>query len=267
MNVNFFKRKEATQQRSLSLHEKKHEVNLRKNSGLYFQIGLIASLFIVFGLFQLEFRKKAEVVDVIDVGIEDDTPYVAANYKIEENQPKKVVKKRKAKPKPKQPTKFKQIENNQEEKKIQDDLFNTEIDDEPIEDNDDGGGLVEMPVEIDNVPFVAIEKVPLFPGCEKLKTRSEKQKCMSERIARHINKKFNGDVAADNNISGKQRINVMFTINTKGEVVDVKARATHPELVKEAIRAVKSLPKMKPGQQRNKLVNVTFALPITFSVE
>ena len=266
MNVNFFKRKEATQQRSLSLHEKKHEVNLRKNSGLYFQIGLIASLFIVFGLFQLEFRKKEEAVISYELPPEEDTPIMAANYKVEENQPKKVVKKLKAKPKPKTPTEFKQTDNDDEVEDLQDDLFKTEMDDEPTEDYSDAGEVIEMPVEV-NVPFVAIEKVPLFPGCEKLKTRSEKQKCMSERIARHINKKFNGDVAADNNISGKQRINVMFTINTKGEVVDVKARATHPELVKEAIRAVKSLPKMKPGQQRNKLVNVTFALPITFSVE
>ncbi len=58
MNFNIFRTKQKIKAVKLSLREKKHQVNLQNNSGLYFQIGLIATLFLVFGAFQFKFIEK-----------------------------------------------------------------------------------------------------------------------------------------------------------------------------------------------------------------
>jgi protein TonB len=122
---------------------------------------------------------------------------------------------------------------------------------------------VEEDVE---VPFSVIENVPKYPGCEK-GTNSEKRKCMSKKIEKFIQKKFNTDLAGDLGLTGKQRINVIFKIDKNGNVTGVRSRAPHPHLEKEAARVVNLLPKMKPGRQRGKAVVVPYSLPITFLVQ
>ncbi len=47
----------------------------------------------------------------------------------------------------------------------------------------------------------------------------------------------------------------------------MRSRASHPELVKEAVRVIKKLPKMIPGEQRGKKVAVPYSLPIIFQVQ
>ena len=50
-------------------------------------------------------------------------------------------------------------------------------------------------------------------------------------------------------------------------MVDVRARAPHPVLEKEAVKLIQKLPRMTPGKQRGKPVGVLYALPILFEVE
>jgi len=121
--------------------------------------------------------------------------------------------------------------------------------------------------EIADVPFAVIENVPVYPGCEKKKSNAEKKKCMSEKIQKFVQKKFNTDLAGDLGLEGRQRISVQFKIDKNGNVVNVRARAPHPKLQQEAIRVVKALPKMIPGKQRGKAVGVLYSLPILFQVE
>jgi len=102
--------------------------------------------------------------------------------------------------------------------------------------------------EIEDVPFAVIENVPIYPGCEKKKSNAEKKQCMSEKIQKFVQKKFNTDLAGDLGLEGRQRISVQFKIDRSGNVVNVRARAPHPKLQQEAISVVKSLPKMAPGK-------------------
>ena len=90
---------------------------------------------------------------------------------------------------------------------------------------------------------------------------------MSEKITKFVQKKFNTDLAGDLGLSGRQRISVIFKIDKTGKVVGVRSRAPHPRLEKEAARVVNLLPKMKPGKQRGKPVNVPYSLPIIFQVQ
>ena len=121
--------------------------------------------------------------------------------------------------------------------------------------------------EIADVPFAVIENVPIYPGCENEKGNDAKKKCMSDKVSTFINKKFNTDLASDLGLSGRQRISVQFKIDKSGKVIDVRARAPHPRLEKEAVRVVESLPDMTPGKQRGKPVGVLYSLPIVFDIQ
>ena len=87
---------------------------------------------------------------------------------------------------------------------------------------------------------------------------------MSDKITSFIHKKFNPNVAKRLKLNKKDvRITVLFKINEHGDIENIMARGPHPKLEQEAIRVVKSLPKMsKPGMQDGKPVIVPYMLPI-----
>ena len=115
------------------------------------------------------------------------------------------------------------------------------------------------------VPSEVIESVPVFPGCNRGNNK-KKRKCMSEKIAQFVESKFNTDIAADLGLTGRQRIMVIFKIDTLGNITGVRDRAPHPRLEKEAVRVINLLPKMKPGIKNGKPVIVPYSVPMIFQV-
>ena len=115
------------------------------------------------------------------------------------------------------------------------------------------------------IPFSIVEQTPLFPGCET-ESKANQKKCTIESISKHVNDNFNIKLATTLNLKGKQRIITAFKIDREGHIVDVKARAPHPDLAEEAKRVVQSLPKMIPGEQDGKKVAVPYSLPIVFLI-
>ena len=88
--------------------------------------------------------------------------------------------------------------------------------------------------------------VPSFPGCEG--TNEELKECLSKKMGRFIQKKFNSDLANELGLSpGIQRIYTVFKIDKTGNIIDVKIKAVHKRLEKEGIRVVGLLPNMKPS--------------------
>ncbi len=114
--------------------------------------------------------------------------------------------------------------------------------------------------------LIGVERVPVFPGCESLTDNAQRRDCMSSEIGKLINRRFNTELANDLGLKGNQRIYVSFVINKNGQVVNTQVRAPHPRLEKEAERVVNMIPKMMPGLQNNKEVDVMFTLPIVFNV-
>ena len=264
MNLNILKKKQATKEVKLSLREKKHQANLRKNNGLYFQIGLVATLFIVFGVFQLKFTMDPIEIEKSPVDIGEVLDIVPVDYIIEENIQKKVEK---------QPVKTQttSLENpkiiEDDDKDLVETVVNTEVVVVDSAPNIEDVQVIDAPVDVDTIPVSLVSEYPVFPGCDKFEDKKSQAKCFQQKITKHIIKKFDGDIAADNGLEGELKIMVMFTINHKGDITDVKARAPHPELKKEAIKAVSSLPKMSPAKQGYKKVNVTYALPVVFKID
>ncbi|OIP49744.1 MAG: hypothetical protein COZ75_09875 [Flavobacteriaceae bacterium CG_4_8_14_3_um_filter_34_10] len=131
--------------------------------------------------------------------------------------------------------------------------------------------VVKDPSPIEEEPtsysMIGVERVPVFPGCESLDNNKERIACLSKEIGIIINRKFDKNLASELGLEGEQRIYISFTINKLGKVADVKVRAPHPRLEKEAFKVLQYVPKMIPGMQSNKNVDVLFSLPIIFNIQ
>lgn len=111
----------------------------------------------------------------------------------------------------------------------------------------------KKPVE-ENKVFTAVEQMPQFPGGEA-------------ELMKYIQKNLKyPPVAMENNIQG--RVVVQFVVTKTGKIGEVKvARGKDPDLDKEAVRVVKSLPDFIPGKMNGQSVNVWYTLPITFKLQ
>ncbi len=117
----------------------------------------------------------------------------------------------------------------------------------------------------ENIPFAIIEKVPVYPGCTGDDNGVLKQ-CMSENVSAFVNQNFNIKKAAKGLLPGTYKVFVSFKVDTKGKVTNIRSRAPTKKIEKEAIKVMKKLPRMIPGQQKGKNVGVLYSLPITFKL-
>ena len=229
--------------------KKNSNADVSKNASLYFAVGLALMLFLTYSALNHKTYDKSSI-DIgkldLDAELDEEIPL------IDQLTPPP--------PPPPPPAAPEVIEIVEDEEEIEETVIeSTETDqEEEIE--------VEEIYEDVEVPFSVIENVPEYPGCEK-GSNAEKRKCMSAKIAKFVQRKFNTDLAGDLGLSGRQRISVIFKIDKKGNVTGVRSRAPHPRLEKEAARVINMLPKMKPGRQRGKAVVVPYSLPITFQVQ
>jgi len=234
--------------------KKNPKADISRNASLYFAIGLALMVFLSYSTINWKVYDKSD----IDIGL------VSMDELDDEEIPllEQVVP---PPPPPPPPAPPEVIEIVEDEEEIEETVIeSTETDQEEeieIEDLD----IEEVEEDIE-VPFSVIENVPIFPGCDK-GNNDDRRQCMSQKITKFVQRKFNTDLAGDLGLSGRQRISVIFKIDKTGNVVEVRARAPHPRLVKEAQRVITSLPKMKPGKQRGKAVTVQYSLPIIFQVQ
>jgi len=117
----------------------------------------------------------------------------------------------------------------------------------------------------EDVPFAVIDKVPVFPGCEDANNLKD---CFNKSVQKHVVDNFNADVSKNLDLeSGVKKIYVQFKILKSGDIEILGVRAPHKDLEAEARRVVSLLPKMIPGENNGKAVNVTYMLPIAFNIE
>lgn len=108
--------------------------------------------------------------------------------------------------------------------------------------------------EVEAEPFVVVEEMPMFPGGDP---------ALLQFIAENTQYP---EVAKENNIQG--RVIVRFCVTSKGTVDRVSVlKGVDPELDKEAIRVVQTLPSFKPGRQGGKPVPVWYMVPINFTLK
>lgn len=130
-------------------------------------------------------------------------------------------------------------------------------------DYDEKNVMLDEIVVKEEVSFMNIDKAPTYPDC-----KSGDKDCFSKNIQKHFIQNFNSKLPKTLGLSsGRKRVFIGFNINKEGEVVDIKARAPHPEIEKEVIKVMNSLPKMTPGENEGKKVNVKYSIPFTIIVE
>jgi protein TonB len=108
--------------------------------------------------------------------------------------------------------------------------------------------------EAEPEPFVVVEEMPMYPGGES---------ALMKFIGEHTQYP---EIAKENNIQGK--VIVRFCVTPKGGVSQVSVlKGVDPELDKEAMRVVTTLPAFKPGKQGGKPVPVWYMVPISFTLK
>jgi periplasmic protein TonB len=235
--------------------KKNLKADVRRNSSIYFAVGLLLMLVVTYASINYKTYDKSDI-DIGQLNMDElDDEEIPITEQIQTPPPPP--------PPPAAPEVIEVVEDEEEIEETVIESTETDEEEEIVEVEDVEVEEVEEDIE---VPFAVIENVPIFPGCEK-GNNAAKRKCMSEKITKFVQKKFNTDLAGDLGLTGRQRINVVFKIDKTGRVVGVRSRAPHPRLEKEAARVINLLPKMKPGKQRGKAVIVPYSLPIIFQVQ
>lgn len=110
------------------------------------------------------------------------------------------------------------------------------------------------PVEEETFDLAAVQEQPDFPGG------------MAQMYKYLQNNTKYPDMEFDAGIQGK--VYVEFVVAVDGSVNNVRvARGVSPGLDKEALRAVKSMPKWTPGKMNGKPVKVRFTIPVDFKLK
>ncbi|MEX1383446.1 energy transducer TonB [Lutibacter sp.] len=236
--------------------KKNPKANLENYSKLFMQLGLVLALLVVYlAIEKKTYDRVIENLGPVVLNMDDEEQTIEIEQ-VKPPEPKT--------PPPPTPDKIEVVE---DEEEIEETVIeSTETDeDEAVEVEE----IIEVEEEeevMEDVPFAIIEDVPVYPGCKG--NKAELRACLQEQITKHVNRKFNADLASDLGLApGVKRIFVVFKIDKTGNITDVMARAPHKRLQEEAIRVVNSLPKMTPGKQRGRPVGVKYSLPIAFKVE
>lgn len=252
--------------KTTSKREDKKSVNIRWNSGLFFQLGVIASMVLVF------FIAESSIGSTTISTAPDNDFYLSepamTNFTIEE--PVKELPKPKETPKqkPKRPkaavikNKIKVVDNttpNITESP-------TAATDSPTVDSPKTN--TEKPSEPKKKYFAnTVEFVPIFPGCEALQTNKERVACFSSKINTFISKNFKTEQFSGAIDNGEvHRIDVQFKIDASGNITEIKAWSKYQPLEKEAIRVIDKLPIITPGKQGDRSVDVLYNVPIVFKM-
>lgn len=257
----------ATAKNTRNKRAEKKQINIKWNSRLFFQIGVIASLLIVFFVMQTNFEMNvAEFKQPTSDGFQE-PPMIDYVIDVDRPKPTEPIKKaiEKRVPTPKIVTSNNFVVKPNTTTDVETPIAPTDI---PVID------VPEPPVNTTVTPedtkprnMINVEFVPVFPGCESLGSNAEKVECMSSKINSFINKNFRKEVLEDLSANETYKIYVNFKIDSKGYVTDVKANSHNEKLKKEAQRVINNLPTMKPGKQGTKNVDVLYTVPITFKIQ
>lgn len=236
--------------------KKNPELEIGRNSSIYFAIGLNLMLFLSWQALEYKTYEKDDVVtDILYVEeeFEDEIPIVSANTP----------------PPPPPPAVVQEsIQIVEDVEDVEETIIeSTEIgQDDAIQERvvDIGDVHVEEVEEDVQVAFAVIEDPPVFPGCEGL-SKKEAKACFQKKIQQHVIKHFKyPQPALELGLQG--RVSVIFVIDSEGNTTRIRSRGPDRILEKEAERIISKLPKMKPGKQRGRAVKVAYAVPIFFKL-
>lgn len=113
------------------------------------------------------------------------------------------------------------------------------------------------PIFLDSEEVVA----PIFPGCEKA---NDIKKCFKEHVKEHVQSRL--EFPEDFSAKKEVRVLLQIYIDAFGNLTDYRARTSEgmEAFAKQAIKALKTLPKMQPAKQMDKRVGIPFSFMVAF---
>ncbi|PWG05786.1 energy transducer TonB [Polaribacter aquimarinus] len=239
--------------------KKNPKQQLENYSKIFLQIGLTLTLFITYSLMEHKTFDKNDLGSLGHANMVDDMKEDIPIIEIQEIKPP---------PQKTPPPIVEKIKVVEDDLKIEETVVeSTETDESEgvVVNTEDIVEIEEAEEVVEDIPFILIENVPVYPGCKG--NNNQLKKCFTKKVTHHFGKKFDVGLASRLGLqAGKKRLFVIFTINKFGKVVNVKTRGPHPVLEKEVTKIIGSLPKMTPGKQRGIPVGVSYSIPITFEV-
>lgn len=243
-----------------------------KNSTIYFQLGLIATMLVVLFVLEIQFKQDVKEPETIAFTPSDEDILIA-DYTIIER--KEVVKPQNKveKQSPKLPNEIENVEMKDDETEVKETELKSEsntssedVENTESENNNENNTPANAPKK--DVNIFNVEQLPMFPECRGL-SRSEQKACFDSQLMKAIVRNLNyPEKDLRNGNQGTALIE--FVIDEKGNVVNVKAldnkRATE-NMQEAAKKAVKKLPKLIPAKQGNDNVRIKYTIPISFRIQ
>ncbi len=254
---------------SLASRNKYGGVDILKNIGFNFKIGVMCSLAVVLLSFSWTTYDEVSYFEIPDI---DDTELLVIPRTLPFTPP----------PPPPPPPPV--IEPIPDEEVIEEDI--PDFVDQDIEDDEvieEPGPIAEekdvapIPIPapvieepIDEIVFIP-DSMPRFPGCEDISgTKKEKRACADKKMLEYIYSKLDyPQMAQSNGIEGT--VVLQFVIDKEGKVKDInvvrKVGAGCDEAAAKVISDMNELPqRWTPGKQRGRNVKVMYTLPIKFKL-
>lgn len=225
--------------------KKTPKADLENKKGLFTEIGLAIVLGLCLAAFEYSTQEVSIDLDAMpeEVVVEEEITPVTRQEEIKP-------------PPPPPPPKMADVLNIvDDDTDLQDDadLFDSEFDEEAEVEFQEVEVEEEVVEETEEV-FLIVEQMPEFPGGDE---------ALRKYLATSVKYPV---IAQENGIQG--RVFVAFVVDKNGNVTNVRvARPFDPNLDKEAVRVVQSMPKWTPGKQRGKAVKVSYTVPINFVLQ
>ncbi|WP_412987776.1 energy transducer TonB [Pontimicrobium sp. IMCC45349] len=130
-----------------------------------------------------------------------------------------------------------------------------------------GDVITEIDDEYLPLPFALADSPPEFKDTPKNLSTKEKRDYFQKHVNNIVTTNLNIELVKEIGLIGKQKVFAKFTIDKEGFIKDIQTRAPHIKLEEEAKRVIQLISQLIPGKQRNRVVPITYTLPIIFKVE
>lgn len=243
-----------------------------KNSLIYFQVGLIATMVVVLLMLEFNFMSREKEVVVYtptEPTFEKEyiyTPVVVKSPVQETKAETKVVK-----PVVKFPNDPVKIQVEEDEVVIPKQTISTENTNEFSNEESTTTASSNTPVDNNNTistyNSMNVEQLPMFKACKGL-PKSQQKDCFDEQLTKAIMKHLTYP-DADRSARKQGMATIEFVINENGMITNIKSisngRAT-PDMELAAKKALAKLPKLEPAKQGDTPVKIKYAIPIQFKL-
>ena len=238
-----------------------------KNSFIYFQVGLIATMVVI--LFVLEFNFENKVKKITHNPTDLIVPEATFVYNPAPATKAQEVSKPIA---VKVPVVVHSFKPTKEEPKKEENDFKAAtqdavVDNTPVSTKNLPSDT-NVPVKPREVNVFSVEQLPMFQACKGL-SREQQKACFDEQLTKAIVKHliYPEDDLKDGN---QGVVQVEFVIDEKGAITNVTAlnnKRSTKEMQLAAEKAVKRIPKLIPAMQGDTPVKIKYTIPVGFRLK